>query len=172
VKPETFETNTARLVLRRPTEADRAFHDEVHSDARLYTHAPHVLGTPTSNAAAFEAILSHWADHGFGYWVAQDKRSGMPVGWVGVRRANGYLNLYYRFVVAGQGRGLATEAARAAIAMARQRVPGVPVRALVKEHNTASVRTALAAGLTRTGHSVVLDDDLPDESASLVFETR
>ena len=170
--PETFETSTARLVLRHPTEADRAFHDEVHSDPRLYTHAPHVLGTPTSNAAAFEAILRHWQEHGFGYWVAQDKRSGMPVGWVGVRRADGYLNLYYRFVVAAHGRGLATEAARAAIAMARERVPGVPVRALVKEHNAASVRTALAAGLAPTGETVVLHDDLPDEPASLVFETR
>jgi RimJ/RimL family protein N-acetyltransferase len=70
VRPETFETTTTRLVLRRPTEADRVFHDVVHSDARLYTHAPHVVGTPASNATAFEAILRHWAEHGFGYWVA------------------------------------------------------------------------------------------------------
>jgi RimJ/RimL family protein N-acetyltransferase len=172
VRPETFETTTTRLVLRRPTEADRVFHDVVHSDARLYTHAPHVVGTPASNATAFEAILRHWAEHGFGYWVAQDKQSGMPVGWVGVRRADGFLNLYYRFVVAAQGRGLATEAARAAVAMARERVPGLPVRALVKEHNTASVRTAWAAGLVPTGETVVLDDDVPDEPASLVFEVR
>jgi RimJ/RimL family protein N-acetyltransferase len=103
--------------------------------------------------------------------VAEDKRSGMPLGWVGVRRADGFLNLYYRFVVAAQGRGLATEAARAAVAMAREQVPGLPVRALVKEHNTASVRTALAAGLARTGAAVVLDDDRPDEPASRVFET-
>ena len=56
--------------------------------------------------------------------------------------------------------------------MARERVPGLPVRALVKEHNTAYVRTALAAGLVATGRTVVLHDDRPGEPASVVFETR
>jgi hypothetical protein len=49
----SFETDTARLRLRRPTGADRAFHDQVHSDPRLYAHAPHVVGTAATNAAAF-----------------------------------------------------------------------------------------------------------------------
>jgi RimJ/RimL family protein N-acetyltransferase len=161
---------TARLVLARPTEHDRAFHTAVHSDPRLYTHAPHVLGTPETNAQFFEAILDHWTTHGFGYWVARDLGSGMPWGWVGVQRRDGYLNLYYRFVTEAQGQGLAREAARAAVATAAEWWPDRPVRALVKDHNTASVRTAQAAGLVRTGEQQALADDTPDEPPSSVFE--
>jgi RimJ/RimL family protein N-acetyltransferase len=166
----TFETTTARLVLRRPTEADRDFHSLVHSDPRLYTHAPHVVGTPESNARAFAAILRAWDEHGFGYWVAQDRETGTPYGWVGVQRSDGFHNLYYRFVTQAQGRGLAREAGRAAVAMATEWHADQPVRALVKEHNTASMRTALACGLVRTGETTVLSDDLPEEPPSVVLE--
>ncbi|HSU75236.1 MAG TPA: GNAT family N-acetyltransferase, partial [Terrabacter sp.] len=166
----TFETRTARLLLRRPVEADRDFHTAVHSDPRLYTHAPHVLGTPETNAAFFEAILAHWAGHRFGYWVAEDLVTGTPLGWVGVRQNDGYLNLYYRFVAEAQRRGLARESGRAAVAMATEWGPDLPVRALVKDHNAASVRTAESVGLVRTGDRVVLHDDRPDEPASAVFE--
>lgn len=169
--PATFETRTTRLRLRRPTEDDRGFHASVHSDPRLYTHAPHVVGTPETNAVFFDAILEHWTAHGFGYWVAQDLQTGMPLGWVGVQRRHGALNLYYRFVLEAQGRGLAREAARAAVAMAIEWVPEHPVQALVKDHNTASVRTAESAGLVRTGRQVVLSDDRPDEPPSSVFES-
>ncbi len=170
VTQDHTEPRTARLRLTRPTEQDRAFHAAVHSDARLSTHAPHVLGTPETNAHFFDAILDHWATQGFGYWVARDRYSGMPLGWVGVQRRDEHLNLYYRFVTEAQGRGLAREAARAAVAMATEWYPALAVRALVKEHNTASVRTALAGGLVRTAVTEVLSDDLPDEPHSVVFE--
>ncbi|TPG19549.1 GNAT family N-acetyltransferase [Pedococcus bigeumensis] len=165
-----FETTTPRLLLTRPTEQDRAFHTAVHSDPRLYAHAPHVLGTPATNAEFFDAIIAHWATEAFGYWVARDRDSGMPVGWVGVQRRDGHLNLYYRFVTEAQGRRLAREAARAAVAMATEWHPDAVVRALVKDHNEPSVRTAEAAGLVRTGEQLVLADDLPDEAPSSVFE--
>ncbi|WP_172829366.1 GNAT family N-acetyltransferase [Pedococcus dokdonensis] len=166
----TFETETTRLRLRRPTEVDRGFHATVHSDPRLFAHAPHVLGTPASNAAFFDAILDHWSTHGFGYWVAENRETGMPLGWVGVQRRGEHLNLYYRFVTEAHGRGLAREAARAAVALATEWAPEHRVQALVKDHNAASVRTAESAGLVRTGEQVVLSDDQPDEPPSSVFE--
>jgi RimJ/RimL family protein N-acetyltransferase len=117
------EMRTARLLLTRPTEDDRGFHSAVHSDPRLYAHAPHVVGTQETNARFFDAILDHWEAHGFGYWVARDGDSGMPLGWAGVQRRDGQLNLYYRFVTEAQGRG-AREAARAAVALATEWLPG------------------------------------------------
>lgn len=166
----TFETTTARLRLRRPSERDRAFHCEVHSDPRLYAHAPHAVGTVASNASFFAAILAHWAEWGFGYWVAEDRESRLPLGWVGVQQRDDHLNLCYRFVTGAQGRGLAREAARAAVAMATQWRPHDVVRALVKDHNTPSARTAEAAGLVRTNSVVALADDLAGEPPSRVFE--
>lgn len=165
-----FESRTTRLVLRRPTPADLPFVTALHTDERLYTHAPHVRVTdPAHHETELGRWLQTWDDHGFGYWVAQDRADGVPVGVVGVRPGEGFLNLYYRFAVPAHGRGLAKEAAREAVAMATEWLPGRPVRALVKEVNTASVRTALACGLVRAG-STVLPDDLPGEPPSVVFE--
>jgi hypothetical protein len=48
----TFETTTRRLVLRRPTTADGEFHSAVHSDPRLYAHAPHAPREAIADAMA------------------------------------------------------------------------------------------------------------------------
>jgi RimJ/RimL family protein N-acetyltransferase len=157
-------------VLRRPRLSDLPFYIEVHGDPRLYAHAPHVRTTdPREHERTFRSWLEHWEREGFGYWVAHERASGMPLGFVGVRRAEGFLNLYYRFSAVVHGRGLAKEAARESVAMATEWLPRWPVQALVKEHNTPSVRTALSAGLVRVGNRA-LEDDLPDELPSTVFE--
>jgi RimJ/RimL family protein N-acetyltransferase/GNAT superfamily N-acetyltransferase len=165
-----FEAVTPRLVLRRPTMADLPFHIEVHSDPRLYGHAPHVMTTdPAQHEQDLRAWLRQWDETGYGYWLVEDRETGLPLGFAGVRAAEGFHNLYYRFSAAAHGRGLARAAAREAVAMATEWLPGQPVQALVKAHNTASVRTAQAAGLVETG-SRRLGDDRPDEAPSLVFE--
>lgn len=65
------------------------------------------------------------------------------------------------------GQGLATEAAKHAVAMGLEHFPGTPIVARTKRLNVASQRTAIAAGLVRradldgqdddgTGHAVIL----------------
>ncbi|MEO6413640.1 MAG: GNAT family N-acetyltransferase [Pedococcus sp.] len=165
-----FESRTARLTLRRPTLDDVAFYVAVHSDERLYAHAPHVRVTDLAvHEADLCGWLAAWEEHGFGYWLVEETETGMPVGFAGVRPADGFLNLYYRFAAEAHGRGFAREVSREAVALAAEWLPGTPVQALVKEHNVASVRTALSAGLVRVG-ARVLSDDAPDEPASTVFE--
>jgi RimJ/RimL family protein N-acetyltransferase len=165
-----FESRTARLTLRRPTIDDTTFYTAVHSDERLYTHAPHVRVTdPAVHEADLRGWLAGWDQHGFGYWVVEETATGMPVGFAGVRPSDGFLNLYYRFAAEAHGRGFAKEVSREAVVMAAEWLTGRPVQALVKEHNIASVRTALSAGLVRVG-TRVLSDDAPDEPASTVFE--
>lgn len=163
--PATLRTR--RLVLRPPTPQDVDVVFDLHSDPRLHTHAPHAALTDRAEAASMVTQwLDHWGHNGFGYWVAEDVR-GTVAGIAGVRPAGDYANLAYRFAVDAHGNGFAREAARAAVAAATEWLD-VPVRALVKEHNTASVNVALACGMERTG-TVVLDDDLPDEPPSAVF---
>lgn len=165
-----FESRTARLTLRRPSLDDLAFYTAVHSDERLYAHAPHVRVTdPAVHEDDLRGWLAAWDEHGFGYWVVEETATGMPVGFAGVRRSEGFLNLYYRFAAEAHGRGYAKEVSHEALALAAEWLPGIPVQALVKEHNVASVRTALAAGLVRVG-TRVLSDDAPDEPPSTVFE--
>jgi len=164
-----FETTTARLRLRRPTTADLPFHVALHTDPRLYTHAPQAMRSEAENRSVLEGFIRHWGDHGFGYWVVEELATGAPVGMAGVRHADGHLNLYYRFHHHAHGRGYASEAAREAVALAAEWLPGMPVRAVVRPAHHASLRTAERAGLFRAG-TLRHPDDRPEEEPSVVLE--
>ena len=167
--PHLFETTTPRLRLRRPVPADLPFHLALHTDPRLYTHAPQAMHGEAENRDVFERFVRHWDEHGFGYWVVEDLATGDPVGMAGLRHAEGYLNLYYRFRHEAQGRGYAREVAREAVTLATEWLAGVPVRAVVRPGHQASLRTAERAGLFRAG-TMRHPDDLPDEEPSVVLE--
>lgn len=120
----------------------------------------------------FEATRTHWDEREFGFWVAQDREAGSVVGVCGLKQIDGdahFLNLYYRLGFDHQGRGFGKEMSRASAAHAVEHLPELPVRALVKEINTPSVKTAMGSGFERVG-TRVLHDDLPDEPPSTVFE--
>lgn len=157
---------TPRLVLRRPTTADAAFHHALHSDPAVYAHSPSAREPdPEANARVLQGWIDHWDQEGFGYWVAElasPGGEGPPVGFVGVRRDGDALNLYYRFAPPGARgsvadtdpaatRGLGREAARAAVAWATQWLPQVRVQAVCKQTNAPAVATALSAGLLPDG---------------------
>jgi RimJ/RimL family protein N-acetyltransferase len=123
----------------------------------------------SDNEAFLDTVHHHWDERGFGYWTVVETSTGRPVGMAGLRMSEGYLNLYYRIAAEVHGRGFAKEAAREAVALATELLPAIPTQALVREDNTASVSTALSAGLVRAG-SKFLADDLPGEPASAIFE--
>jgi RimJ/RimL family protein N-acetyltransferase/ribosomal protein S18 acetylase RimI-like enzyme len=161
---------TSRLRLRRPTPADRDFHAEVHSDPRLYGHAPHVRQPdPVVNESVLRSWLEHWDREGFGYRLVEDRETGEPVGWAGVRRDTDHLNLYYRFRAESHGRGLGREAASAVVAHATETGPRLPVRAVVRPGHEASLRTASSAGLLPVA-TVRHRDDPPEGPDSVVLE--
>ncbi|GAA4124783.1 hypothetical protein GCM10022415_31180 [Knoellia locipacati] len=170
--PSPNVVETTRLILRPPTEADRDAWVQLHRDPRTYWHAPHAMSQTDDDAAAFlERTLAHWDEHGFGLWLALDKVTREVVGVCGLKDVEGaFLNLYYRLVFVGLGHGLGREMSRASAAHALEFLPALPVRALVKEVNIPSVRTALGTGFERVG-TRVLHDDLPDEPPSTVFES-
>jgi RimJ/RimL family protein N-acetyltransferase len=169
-RPVVVETD--RLVLSPPVESERAHWVALHRDPRTYAHAPHAMA-PSDEAAsaAYDGYLAHWREYGFGFWTARERATGEIVGVCGLREVHGdahFLNLYYRLAHDALGRGLGKEMARACVVHAQEWLPGLPVWALVKEHNDASVATALACGMERTG-ARVLKDDLPDEPPSTIF---
>lgn len=169
--PSPSVVETSRLTLRPPTTGDRDAWVRLHRDPRTYWHAPHAMSRTDDDAANFlDRTLAHWDEHGFGFWVAEDRGSGDVVGVCGLKVIEDvFLNLYYRLTNDSLGRGLGREMSRASVAHAVEWLPRLPVRALVKEVNTPSVATALATGLERAG-TRVLHDDLPDEPPSTVFE--
>ncbi len=117
-------------------------------DPQVMAHYPH----PFSRDEALAWIRwneRNYARDGFGLWVLHD-REGRFVGdcgltWQEIEGAE-HLELGYHVVADRQGEGLATEAARACVELARQR--GVDhLIAIIAPDNRASQRVAEKAGL-------------------------
>ena len=171
---------TERLVIRAPEDRDRDLWVRLHRDASLYRHAPWALA-PSDDAAAqhFDEVRAHWAEHGFGYHVVERRRrndcgdtGAEPIGVGGLRGGSGSeLNLYYRFSGAAHGEGYAREAARVWVAAGVEHLDGT-VTAVAKEHNVASVRTALTAGLGRAGNRHADGDPVGDAPSVLLRAPR
>jgi RimJ/RimL family protein N-acetyltransferase len=145
------ERRTARLRLRRVTEDEIAAVVSFSTDPRTHRHRPG--GSPTREEAESIArsFVEDWDANGLGYWVVEHE--GRDVGVAGVKAAviggRPCWNLYYRFAPEVHGRGLASEAAREAVAAAREHTPQWPVVARTRPDNEPAARLARAIGLQR-----------------------
>lgn len=145
----------------------------LHADPRVWAHFP--SGRHTSRETTTDqvtAFAADWPRDGIGYWTARRRDDGSFVGIGGVRlRPAGVLNLYYRLSPEQQGQGFAAELSRAALALAAERLPDVPVTAFLLGHNVASRATAERVGLRLVWRGP--DAGNPDPGAvRLVFADR
>ncbi len=141
-------SRTDRLVLHRPTASDLPELHALMADPAVWAHYPSLVHR---DLAATEATVERWdeswRDHGLGVWAVRD-HDGAFLGYGGCDlRDDTYWNLGYRLRTEAQGRGYATEVARAGIAAARRLRPEVPVVAYLLENNAASAAVARHAGL-------------------------
>jgi RimJ/RimL family protein N-acetyltransferase len=147
---------TARLVLRRPLEADLEAFALLCADPEVMrfigSGRPYDRGTAER---AFVALLSHWDERRFGLRSALDRRTGEYLGFVGLTTVPagstgaGETEIGWRLRRAVQGRGLATEGARAVRDDAGDRLGIVRLVALIQPGNVASQRVAAKLGLRR-----------------------
>lgn len=105
---------TERLTLRQPEERDfDAFADWVASERSRMFGGP---GPRDEAREGFDAMLEHWARHGFGYFHVALTANGEAVGRVGIshppHRAEPEV-AYALYEARWEGQGYATEAARA-----------------------------------------------------------
>lgn len=93
-------------------------------------------------------LLGHWALRGYGMWAVELKDSGEFVGRVGLHHPDGWpdLELGWMLMPQHQHHGYATEAARAALDFAFERVRAPRVVSLIRLENTASERIARRLG--------------------------
>ncbi|MHA7268207.1 GNAT family N-acetyltransferase [Arthrobacter sp. HLT1-20] len=141
---------TENLVLSRPDLGDVADLHAICSDPRVWTHFPSLRHTAVGQTRALvEQFMALWERDGLGPWVVRLAGEPKLAGYGGCSiRGAAFWNLGYRLSPDVQGRGLATELSREALAQAKLHRPELPVVAYLLEHNAASARVAQKVGLS------------------------
>jgi RimJ/RimL family protein N-acetyltransferase len=158
---------TGHLILRRlaPTDLDNLF--ELDSDPEVMRFLSGGALTPreviqSSILPAFLGSYQHFP--GFGVWAADDRVSGVFLGWFSLRPPEGggpqNVSLGYRLRRAVWGRGYATEGARALIRKGFTELGMQRVYATTYEFNLASRRVMEKAGLSLVRRFRFTRDDL------------
>lgn len=148
------ELRTARLVLRRWTAADRAPFAAMNADPKVMEHFPAPL-TPEQSDAMVDRIEAGFDERGFGRWALEHE--GRFVGFAGLGDLAFDPPFEHRFEVGWRlaadawGRGLATEAARAALADGFTRVGLPEVVSFTAATNVRSERVMQRLGMRPDG---------------------
>ncbi len=162
------ELRTDRLVLRGHRLAD--FDD----CRRMWGHPDvvrHIGGEPLSRERVWTILLryvGHWALMGYGYWVVEDKATGRFLGEVGFAEGKRDIDppledvpeMGWVLVPEAQGRGLATEAVRAALAWLEEQRGARRTLCIIDPENAASIRVAEKCGFERRATIVYKDEPI------------
>lgn len=141
---------TERLRLRAFREADLDALAAFFADEEASRFVGGVQ--PRDNAWRLLAMhLGHWRLRGYGQFCVADKASDAYLGWCGVWCPEGWREpeLGYAFVRAAQGRGLATEAARAVREFAYRTLGLTTLVSYIDPENRPSQRLAERLGARR-----------------------
>jgi RimJ/RimL family protein N-acetyltransferase len=117
-----IDLRTPRLRLRPFTEADAPAHLELYRDSEVTRHlggGPFAGGEIEQRSRrAVEKFVRHWAEKGFGVFAVEELETGRFLGQCGLNTIDELreIEILYALERAAWGRGLATEAARAALA--------------------------------------------------------
>lgn len=139
------EVETARLLLRGPTDADIDAWASFLADPEVLRYLPKRAITPRERAErSFTSINQGWQQDPIGDlgWVITLKAEGQLIGWCGAGTAEGSneAELVYSLGKPYWGRGFATEAARALIRFAFENTVWARIVAAIIPGNVASRR--------------------------------
>ena len=141
-----------RLVLRGPEQ------DDLAAFTRFMTSAPSMVAqaeTATAEQAwfGFLAGIGHWHWHGFGFFTVVEKKTGQPVGRVGLIKHSNWpdVELAWHLFEDGEGKGYATEAATTVKKWARAELKLDKLYSYIDRGNTRSQAVAKRLGAVTDG---------------------
>ena len=161
--------HTARLFLRRPTTADVPVYFAIFGDPATNLFNPNgPLADFAAAEAAIAARMAHWHERGCGSWaVSLRERPGNVIGFAGLSYKHygdvERMNLGYRFATTAWGRGVATEAARAALDIGWRVLRLAEVWAMVDVRHEASRRVLEKVGMTLVEREAFAADHAPGD---------
>lgn len=137
---------TERLTMRAPSLDDLAPLVAFYaSDRARFVGGPK---RPDETWRMLATEAGHWILRGYGRWAVEERATGALVGLVGLWEPDGFpeLELGYDLMNGFEGRGFATEAARAARAFARERLGRDRLISVIAPGNEGSKRVARRLG--------------------------
>ena len=154
---------TDRLLLRPWCEEDAAELQRLFADADVRGGR----NMPPARVAGFaESSLRQWRVNGFGPWAAIDKTTGAWVGRVGLDHLDDWpgadkIEVGFELHKAWWGRGLATEAAKAALRFGFEARGLQTIISVTAAAHAAARRVMEKAGLTYRGTRYWMSPDVP-----------
>ena len=148
---------TARLRLRPFMPEDAADHLRLYADPDVtrYLGGGPFVGEEAGrrSARALEHFIQHWSERGFGVWAVLERASGRVIGQCGLNRLPDRedIEVLYALERAAWGRGLAPEAAAAAVRYGFHVVGLDRIVAVIRHANTGSRRVLEKLGLRYEG---------------------
>ena len=149
---------TERLNLRMFREDDLDDYAEICADPEVMRFLGE--GRALSRADAWRQmamIIGHWQLRGYGPWAVEERESGRVMGRIGFFNPEGWPGFELGWVLgrAYQGRGYATEGAKAALKYAFEEMNREKVISLIQPANVPSIRVAVRLGERLEGESEV-----------------
>jgi len=141
-----FSIETERLYIRELLAEDDEGMFVMDSDPEVHRY---IAQTPVNSIeeirGVIEFVRKQYEENGIGRWAEIEKESGDFLGWTGFKLmkeyANGQIGHYdfgYRLKRSAWGRGIATEAGRAALKYGTENLGLSPVFAMTDVDNSAS----------------------------------
>jgi RimJ/RimL family protein N-acetyltransferase len=149
---------TERLILRMFCDADFDAFAALCADHEVMRYLGD--GKPLSRVDAWRsmaAILGHWQLRGYGLWAVEERATGALVGRIGCYYPEGWPGFEVGWTLRHEswGCGYATEAARAALRFAFEKLDQPHVISLIHPDNERSIRVAERIGETLEGRTEV-----------------
>jgi RimJ/RimL family protein N-acetyltransferase len=149
------ELRTERLLLRAWRDEDLAPFAALNADPEVRRHFPAALGRAESDGQA-ERIRAGFAAHGFGLWAVEVPGQAAFIGFVGLAVPNfeahftPCVEIGWRLARPHQGRGYATEGARAALDFGFTRLGLAEIVSFTVPANLSSRRVMEKLGMQLT----------------------
>jgi RimJ/RimL family protein N-acetyltransferase len=155
----TWILRTARLVLTPVTGADLPDLQAIKSDPRVFAIMLGGVRSPTRAAEELSTDMVAWGANGYGVWTIRDIVTRAFIGITGLQDRPDGRGVALRFALwpEAQGRGLAREAASAALRFGHERAGLIRVVAVAREANFAS--RMVLGGIGMTERETFIQDD-------------
>lgn len=150
-----MELESARLRLRHWRREDRRPFAAINMEPAVQRYLAPI--TPEGSDAMLARMEAHFAEHGWGYWALEEKASGVLIGMCGIMHVRFQafftpaVEIGWRLSERWQGKGLAQEAALAALTFAFGSLGLDRVVSFTVVTNAASWRLMERLGMKKAG---------------------